>query len=103
MGPQITWDTAVSIGVTLFMSASGGFVRSLSQDGPKNRMRSLKSTMGEVITAMFAGLMLFCILVECEVPFGYRATIAGCAGYSSKEVLKFLSNVLLKRLEKLIK
>lgn len=90
----------IELGPVILIAAFGGYTRTLT--GKKQGEKyDWKIGLGEVMIAVFAGLLIHWSLTEYDIGANARATAVALAGYSARGVLSIFDRQFIDRLKRL--
>lgn len=78
-------------------AALGGFVNSIA-NRKKGEPFKVCETAGEILIAIFAGLLVHYVVLELNYSEGIRTISVALAGYSARGVLAILNSIFVEKL-----
>lgn len=78
----------------VILSLFGGLVRLLNS---KDHI-SLRMFIAGIFTSIFAGFIIYAILIEFGIPDGYIVAAVSLSGYTSRDIIHLLSEKFLKKI-----
>ena len=87
--------------INVCLASFGGFVKRLSDlEKQPGKKAGLSYYIGGSIISMFAGVVMYFICKNFDVPQFLTAGITALSGYMGSPVLDLLASILKKRIEK---